>query len=334
MGLHDAAMANVASYAENSKNLVFPSQSSILKEIPLFLKFTCVEYSMGALSRGGLQYKGGNGSGGNVKAYISVPVPPKMATQTAMRYKQDENENFNTELQKFVENTMKIRTRGFFADTIKDSSLPAVWKIPLLDTANNYVRSFSQLLETDFTETILQTGSKRSFVISLYLPCLNLEDSEAAAKISRAFEALALPTMIKGSVSALGLGNLGAQLHFHPPMWFFNIGPLGGFGDMDWTSQPQASVLTNVAVTRTAIDTTAFTALDLTIKPIAYSITLNFQELESAFRKVQAGAGSTDFTILSRSAMATGIGASFTATPSGGGTQPGQNAYTSGGPPV
>lgn len=329
MGLHDAAMANVFSFAENSQNLVFPSQASILKEIPLFLKFTCVEYSMNALFRGGGIFKTGGG-GGNVKAYISVPVPTKMVTQTAMRYKQDENEVFKTGAQKFVEDKLTAKTKGLLATAFEKTGLSPEWQVVLGEAANRTVRSFSQMIETDFTETILQTGSKRSFVISLYLPCLNLEDSEKAAEIARAFEALALPTMVKASLDSVGI-NLGAQLHFHPPMWFFNIGPLGGFGDIDWTSQPQASVLTNVAVTRTAIDTTSFTALDLTIKPIAYSITLNFQEIESAFRKVSIGSAGTGFTILSRSAAATGLGAALKVSPNNTGSQ---TPYTGGGSPI
>jgi hypothetical protein len=302
--------------------LVFPSSASILKEIPLFLKFTCVEYSMNSLMRGGNTFRySGNAGGGNVKAYINVPVPSKMVTQTAMRYKQDDNELFSKSgIQQALEQDFlpKIiqKTVGGYAKDLVDW-LPFVspkWKAILLDSVNRTGRSFSQLIETDFTETILQSGSKRSFVISLYLPCLNLEDSEAAAQISRAFEALALPTMVKAAVP--GFDALGAQLHFHPPMWFFSIGAMGSDSDIDWTSQPQASVLTNVAVTRTPIDSTAFTALDLTIKPIGYSITLNFQEIETAFRRVSPLAGSgTDFTILSRSAANFGAAASLEINP-------------------
>ena len=317
MGLHDQFAANFASFAENSKYLVFPSQPSILREIPLFLKFTCVEYSMNSLMRGGNTFRySGNAGGGNVKAYINVPVPSKMVTQTAMRYKQDENELFSKSgIQQTLEQDFlpKITQKaGGLTKRVVDL-LPFVspkWKAVLLESVNRTGRQFSQLIETDFTETILQSGSKRSFVISLYLPCLNLEDSEAAAQISRAFEALALPTMVKAAVP--GFDAFGAQLHFHPPMWFFSIGAMGSDSDIDWTSQPQASVLTNVAVTRTPIDSTAFTALDLTIKPIGYSITLNFQEIETAFRRVSPLAGSgTDFTILSRSAANFGSAATL-----------------------
>lgn len=328
MGLHDGFMVNITSFAESSKNLVFPSQSSILKEIPLFLKFTCVEYSMNSIARAGTTMK--LGTGGNVKAYISVPVPSKMVTQTAMRYKQDENELYSkAAAQTKLEEVIKTRTKGLLLTAADFLNTPEWLKTVLGDAANRTARSFSQLIETDFTETILQSGSKRSFVISLYLPCLNVEDSKKAAEISRAFEALALPTMMK--VGVPGSIGLGAQLHFHPPMWFFNIGPLGGAGDVDWTSQPQASVLTNVAVTKTAIDTTSFTALDLTIKPIAYSITLNFQEIETAFRETSPTSG-TGFEIKSRSAMLFGAGADLTMSEaSGAGNGPVPN-YSAGGP--
>lgn len=100
------------------------------------------------------------------------------------------------------------------------------------------------------------------------------------------------------ATSIPGLGFLGqaatVQLHFHPPMWHFGVTSLNSGGlntDMDWTSQPQMCVLTNVAVNRTAIDATSFTALDGNLKPLAYSITLNFQEIETAFRVANSTIG-------------------------------------------
>jgi hypothetical protein len=84
-------------------------------------------------------------------------------------------------------------------------------------------------------------------------------------------------------------------------MWFIAAGALDDIkNDIEWTSQPQASVLTNIAVSRTAIDASSFTALDGNIKPVAYSVTLNFVEIEAAVRTPSVG-GNTSFGIKNRS---------------------------------
>jgi hypothetical protein len=299
MGFFDATVPNVTSLAEGEDTLIFPADSSIQKEIPLYLKMTCVEYSVAPLARKGGISTDSTAGIGNVKAYIYVPVPSKLVTQTAMRYKQEENELIvqqGSEQQAFEE--FIARKTVSVPSTALEPILPGVLKPYAPVIAKRIARSVSSMIDTDFTETILQSGSKRGFTISMYLPCLNLADSLAAAKISRALEALALPTM--DALSVLG-GYAGVQMHFHPPMWFFGIGRLNGTRtDIDWTSQPQASVLTNVAVTRTAIDASSFTALDGNIKPVAYSITLQFQEIETAFR-VPGGEKQTSYRITNRS---------------------------------
>lgn len=295
MGFFEQAQfPNPATIGETTSTIIFPAESSIQSEIPLFIRFVCVEYSMNGIARSGIK-----NLASLPKANIYVPVPSKLVTQTAMRYKQEANEEY-----------MKLQDQKDF-----EAKLPQ-WSAALGAKAaaaaagmfprfgglagmygKNFTNSLGQLLDTDFTETILQSGSKRSFTISLYLPCLNLDDSKAAAKITRAFEALSLPSMLGIGVSGVG----GVQMHFHPPMWFFGIGPLKSVNsDVDWTSQPQASVLTNVAVSRTAIDAASFTALDNVTKPVAYSITLNFQEIEGAFR-VPNIAQETSFGIKNRS---------------------------------
>lgn len=300
MGFFDGTVPNVTSLTETEDTLIFPADNSIQNEIPLFLKMTCVEYSMNGLARKGGIASDSAGGVGNVKAYIYVPVPSKLVTQTAMRYKQEDNEEFmKFAEQKAMESTIQIISGSALSKAL-DPVIPTGAK-PYVDLAAKRIsRSLTSMIDTDFTETILQSGSKRSFTISMYLPCLNLADSLAAAKISRALEALALPTM--DALSAGG-GLAGYQIHFHPPMWFFGIGRLKGTKtDIDWTSQPQASVITNVAVSRTAIDASSFTALDVNIKPVAYSITVNFQEIETAFRiPSPLGSGSTSYEISNRS---------------------------------
>jgi len=315
MGFFEGSLPNLTSMLEGEKTLIFPAQSSVQKEIPLYLKIRCVEYSMSTIARSGGYNPEGGGNIGNVKAYIYVPVPSKLITQTAMRYKQESNEDF----MKGTEQTLSedfIQLLGGKASAWLDKKTPGLgkWSTYSKEALRRIGKAYSSLIETDFTETILQSGSKRSFTISMYLPCLNLDDSLAAAEIASAFESLALPTMMGVNASAFLPINFGAQFHFHPPMWFFGIGPLLSTNtDIDWTSQPQASVLTNVAVSRTAIDASSFTALDVNIKPVAYSITLNFQEIETAFRAIDADilTGSqkgTSFVIKNRSGASRSAG--------------------------
>lgn len=315
MGFFEGSLPNLTSMLEGEKTLIFPAQSSVQKEIPLYLKIRCVEYSMSTIARSGGYNPEGGANIGNVKAYIYVPVPSKLITQTAMRYKQESNEDF----MKGTEQTLSedfIQLLGGKASAWLDKKIPGLgrWSTYSKEALRRIGKAYSSLIETDFTETILQSGSKRSFTISMYLPCLNLDDSLAAAEIASAFESLALPTMMGVNASAFLPINFGAQFHFHPPMWFFGIGPLLSTNtDIDWTSQPQASVLTNVAVSRTAIDASSFTALDVNIKPVAYSITLNFQEIETAFRAIDADilTGSqkgTSFVIKNRSGASRSAG--------------------------
>lgn len=316
-------VVNPYSSAESEESLIFPV-SPIQKEIPLFLKFTCTEYSQDNLSRSGSTSILGVGS---VKAQIAVPCPSKLVSQTSMRYKQEENINIMPDGNKNLQDTIdklrrKIETEVMDRAAQSDAFATALGALNLLG-GSKVLTQFNQLIESDFNETILQSGSKRSFIINLYLPCLNQADSSAASRIAAAFEALSLPTIAGAAVPGAVTG---ISLFFHPPIWFFGIGPLNGQEtDIAWTSQPQASVLTNVAVTRTAIDASSFTALDGNIKPVAYSINLNFQEIEAALRVPSSGGTigttKTTFKILNRSA------ASLAATPGAG------NAVTPGGQP-
>jgi hypothetical protein len=298
MGLKPVGIPNPNSLVESSRVLVYPSNTTVANEIPLYIKFTCTEYSSLALSRaGGIINTGGYG---NVKAQIAVPMSTKFTSQTAMRYKQEENPNSIPLLQSYTEDLINKgleKLEGIVAPILKN--IPAKY----LKGAGKIGGQFNQLIDSDYNELILQSGSKRSFVIQLYLPCLNDEDSARAGEITRAFEALALPTTFSFGVGSLA----GFQFFFHPPMWFIGVGALDSIqNDIDWSSQPQASVLTNVAVNRVAIDSSSFTAIDGSIKPIAYSISLNFTEIEAAVRaqKTLIGAGSpTSFEILNRSSV-------------------------------
>jgi hypothetical protein len=296
-----------------AKGLIFPA-SPIQSEIPLYLSFVCVEYSQSALTRAtGVQ---GTGSGPNlagvsgVKARILVPYPTKFTTQTAMRYKNEENENIIPQGNIYAEMSTKAlqdaaTAAGAGSGPVATGINIATELLKLLKGAG-LASTISTQLDSDFTETILQSGSKRSFQVQLYLPCLNSQDSLAAAKIAAAFESLALPSVAGANVNIGGTTpqKVGIQLFFHPPMWFLGVTTLGSIKNLGaWSSQPQASVLTNVAINRSAIDSPALNALN-DGNPFAYSITLNFQEIEAAVR-IGGGSGKeTSFVITNRSGAA------------------------------
>lgn len=303
-----AGITNPTTIAEKPIGLIFPSSPQIRNEIPIYLKLTCVEYSQNAISRAGFQTN--TAGNNNIKAQIVVPYPSKNTTQTALRYKQEENIaripvgniNLNEKIEQFLEEqAQKGSGIGVLIGALKG--------LGLLNAS-----MISTQIDSDFTETILQSGSKRSFQIQLYLPCLSTEDSVAASKIITAFEALSLPTY--AGVNA-GVGKLGIELFFHPPMWFIGAGRLDSIENViPWTSQPQASVITNVAVNRTAIDAPSLVALS-DGNPFAYSVTLNFQEIETAVR-VGSGTDDTSLTIKNRSGASYSAVARVIAPPSGG----------------
>lgn len=301
MGLNNSGWGvNPLSMSESKQILVFPSDSSVASEIPLYLKFNCVEYSQNGLFRAGAVVN--VGGYGNVKAVIAVPMPSKLTTQTAMRYKQEENPNvipignaiISDGIKKIIEKQIPKVLGAAGRSPAFAKAIGIAKGVGLAQT----IQQFSQLIDSDFHETTLQSGSKRSFQVQLYMPCLNADDSKRASQIISAFEALALPTTLGESIGGTALG---FQYFFHPPMWFIAAGALDDIkNDIEWTSQPQASVLTNIAVSRTAIDASSFTALDGNIKPVAYSVTLNFVEIEAAVRTPSVG-GNTSFGIKNRS---------------------------------
>jgi hypothetical protein len=307
MGLNNEGWGiNPLSFAEQKQILVFPSSTSVASEIPLYLKFNCVEYSQNGLLRAGAIVNAGGY--GNVKAMIAVPMPSKLTTQTAMRYKQEDNPNVHQIGNELIGEALEKAKAAALARAlaVAGSSKAASVLANLLPGGLQSAQQFSQLIDSDFHETILQSGSKRSFQVQLYMPCLNADDSKKAAEIVRAFEALSLPTTLGESIAGSAFG---FQFFFHPPMWFISAGSLDSIkNDIDWTSQPQASVLTNIAVTRTAIDASSFTALDITIKPVAYSVTLNFVEIEAAVRTSRpVPGGATSFNIRNRSGANLGL---------------------------
>lgn len=281
--------ANTASLSERSKKLIFPAQDNIRVKIPLWMKFYCYEYSSTAFGRVATQNSAGGG--GDIgfpglrsieKASIFLPAPVNFQTNTSHKYVPE-----NTSAPNLFQNYLGgIGTAVYDALGIS----PAMQKARAgFDEAIDAIERFfgdaggfaSELEDLDVKDAMFSTiGPSRSYEIRMNLPCLTEQDSKAASAIIRAFEALSLPSIR----STIGLN---FTKSFHPPLWVFGIGPIDQRKfDQDWSGQPQISVLRAVSHKKTAFETNALAALghNSVLKPVAYTLSLSFLELEPAFR--------------------------------------------------
>ena len=289
------------SLAERSRSLIYPKGYSRY-EIPLWMKFFCYEYNSSALGRANIKTRTQGGvhvpTLTNLKAKIMVPAPANFETSTSLKY--TNQPTAATDLLPPLYGSGTTVNWGMwgigyltrYGDALVDS---------LSAQQFGYNRTLASADANDLTYE--GSGSVRNYEIRLYLPCLSTEDSETAGEISRSFEALCLP-------SAVGLGSISALRYFHPPLWIFGIGPADSLDlDPDWSGSMQISVLTQVKVRKQALDTNTLAAFSSNgkFKPVAYSLTLLFRELEPAFRGVSP-AFETGITILNRSGVITSGG--------------------------
>jgi len=301
---------NESSVLENNKRLVYPIEESIRQTIPLWMKFYCYEYSNTVLGRAGIK-KSSNGDSSQIpglmakeKAQIFLPAPVNFQTQTLHQYVPGETDAKNLIPDNFLTGAMK----GMLDNATKKATgkgleelgagaadlgnrLKAVFKAP--------VSGFASDVTYDIHDAVyVGNGPSRSYEIRMNLPCFTTADSKAAGAIVRAFEALSLPT-----ARALGFSFLSKS--FHPPLWIFGIGPGDEYKfDPEWSGQPQVCVLKGVAHKKTAFETNSLAAIGSgsDLKPVAYSLTLSFQELEPAFRYTTPGA-QTSTQITNRSGV-------------------------------
>lgn len=298
----DRTFGNIGSVLENSSTLIFPAESRVRASIPLFMKFYCLEYNNSAISRAaavpsvtGTSIPGLN----RLKASILVPAPPQYKASTALPYTAEVltpgQSIYESLYNTFVPDTVKqgIESVG---DLIQDATL-GVMK---LGGALGGAAGFNQNIQTDIKELTFRggNGTYRSFDIRLYMPCLSVTDSLTASEIVKSFEALSLPTLLSAFT-------LNTTHFFHPPLWIFGIGPLSSLKfDREWSGYPQLCVLTNVDVRKTAFETESLSAISDgsgQFKPVAYSVSLGFRELEPSVRQTNPF-GQTSNAIVSRSA--------------------------------
>tara|TARA_R110000868_G_scaffold133904_3_gene345699 strand:- start:1975 stop:2934 length:960 start_codon:yes stop_codon:yes gene_type:complete len=304
---------NIASVAENNKRFVYPIEESVRQAIPLWMKFYCYEYSNTVVGRAGMK-KSSNGDGSAIlglmskeKAQIFLPAPVNFQTQTLHTYVPGETDAQNVVPDNYL--TLQLRNAfDAFAARVGLNKMGDVF-IKLQQGLGQVVRGmnvsgFASDVKFDIHDAVyVGNGPSRSYEIRMTLPCFTTADSKAAGAIVRAFEALSLPT-------ALAFGSSTLSKSFHPPLWIFGIGPGDEYKfDPEWSGQPQVCVLKGVAHKKTAFETNSLAAVGngTDLKPVAYSLTLSFQELEPAFRFTSPGSQtSTQITNRSGILMTTG----------------------------
>jgi hypothetical protein len=311
--------SNTTSVLESSTRLVFPVEDSVRSKIPLWLKFYCYEYSNTAAGRAIAYSRSAGGSNilgmTNEKAQILVPAPVNFETSTAHNYVSEATSAVNL-FSPFVGNLIDAAGNALFPELAEDlgkMKRGVQETFDIIDTAiGNISGNLSSIGPPDISDTMYQaTGASRTFEIRLVLQCLSERDSKTAGNIVRAFEALSLPTARSSTLS------LASTKSYHPPLWVFGIGPADSLKfDPDWTGHPQICVLRTVKNRKAPIETNAIAAIGYggLLKPVAYSITLVFQELEPAFRVTNPGLGGVGTQITNRSGVMVGGGTTITAT--------------------
>ena len=306
---------NIASVAENNKRLVYPIEESVRQAIPLWMKFYCYEYSNTVIGRAGMK-KSSNGDGSAIlglmskeKAQIFLPAPVNFQTQTLHTYVPGPTDAQNVVPDNYVTTQIKTALDALAERLGVDTAKLGEIFIKLQQGIKGVVKGmnvsgFASDVTFDIHDAVyVGNGPSRSYEIRMTLPCFTTADSKAAGAIIRAFEALSLPT-------ALAFGTSYLSKSFHPPLWIFGIGPGDEYKfDPEWSGQPQVCVLKGVAHKKTAFETNSLAAVGsgTDLKPVAYSLTLSFQELEPAFRFTSPGAEtSTQITNRSGILMTTG----------------------------
>jgi hypothetical protein len=289
-----AFSGNVGAIAEGKKVFVFPNETNLVSNIPMWMKFFCYEYNASAAGRASSYNRSQNSLNvpgmTNLKALICVPAPANFVSTTQHTYKPEEKI-----YEEDIVSAGVSKGKGYLGaiDTYLSTSLiynalktAAEWVAGTADEGLK-LAGYKQLIESDFTDQVYKPGGQvRSYEISIYMPCLSIEDSRKAGEIIRAFEALSLPT-------ALSLLDAKSTFFYHPPLWVFGVGPIDAYKfDPDWSGYPQISVLKTVKSKKIALDVNSLSALgdgNGIFKPIAYTLSLIFQELEPAVRVTGAG---------------------------------------------
>lgn len=305
--------ANLASLGEKSRQLIFPHSQSLREKIPIWMKFYCYEYTSTAMGRVAAQTAAGGGGQFNIpglkskeKASIFIPAPVNFQTNTSHKYSAEALQAQNLFSNVFGDViTTLLDKAGIDVEELMASVDQA---LTLVEEGFGDVTGLNSSIHLDTSDAMFtNSGPSRSYEIRMNLPCLTEQDSQSAAAIIRAFEALSLPTA-RSSI----IGGLSTTKAFHPPLWVFGVGPIDQRKfDQDWTGTPQICVLRSVSHKKTAFETNALAALghNTLLKPVAYTLTLSFLELEPAFRATTPF-GETSTNVINRSTVMMTTGSS------------------------
>lgn len=282
--------ANPTSIAETPKVLIFPSSVEVKSQIPLWMKFYCFEYNNSSLGRAAMWSRTRGGGLGSIpgasllKTQIAVPAPANFTSTTQHSYKAEDNDPSGgliaTVVDYLSETQVGKAVKDKFEEVLND---PRTARIQSAVTNLSRIAGYGQNIDMDHSELVYKpNGSVRQYEIQLYMPCLNVNDSKTAGQIIRAFEAFSLPTLV-------GVLEASFSMMFHPPLWAFGVGPMTSLQmDPDWSGMPQVCVLKTVKSKKMALDTNSLAAIANSnsgeYKPIAYLLSLVFQELEPAVR--------------------------------------------------
>lgn len=310
--------ANTVSLTESSSKIIFPAEEELRGKIPLWMKFYCYEYSSTAIGRASAYNRSGGGKSiigmTKEKVQIFVPAPVNFMSQTTHNYTNAPSSAlslFPSAISEAIEaGTEMIPGMEKIREAV--DAVNQLWQS--YDDLSAYLTGMdSQLLQQEiFDTTYTPSGASRTYEVRLNMPCLTERDSMAAGAVIRAFEALSLPTIR----STFGL----STKYYAPPLWVFGIGPADSFKfDPDWTGAPQISVLRSISHKKTAFDTNSLSALGHNglLKPVAYTLSLVFQELEPAFRQTNP-AGGVGLNIINRSTAIATTGTTAVAKVTGG----------------
>jgi hypothetical protein len=273
---------------------IYPQNPKLQSEIPLWLKFRCFEYQ-GFIGRQTGTFAGVLPTPPNQLGLIYVPAPQELVSGVQNNYKEiGVKDIFNAVV-------APISMLGGNIPVIGKKIKPVAEFIQAATSAAVTLSSyFIGISPPDFNDNIFAGSSKRVYSFNLVFPCLTDEDSFAAFAVGRSFEALSAPYASRVPF-----------LFKHPPMWLFGVGPgTGPAIDFTWLTDPQLSVLTNVAVNRSAPDKGSYAVLtQYGLKPSVTTVSLQFVEIEPVYRDV--------LSLVSRSQalQQTGISQLFGGTP-------------------
>ena len=241
-----------------------PNNSTFHRDIPVWMKFYCADYSTFARNRTRASITS--------SAYVTLTIP----------YPQQHNTLNSQSYQAGGSLNVRAIEKGILGNLIGEQIAATA------ELANSFF-SGGGVLRFDHFESILSPGARRTHTFNINLISKNEEESFQANKIALCFQTNVFPVALDNYLTMR-----------HPPLWYFKSivtdirADPGLETQTAWDGQPLACVLRSVDINRSPILNTPFIGSDF--KPVALNIKLSFIELEPALQK-----GDGSLNIISRS---------------------------------